>query len=198
MTKLLDDILREPQELSKSLSYALEDGKSSLEFAANLLRKSSNVCIVGMGSSWNAGHAVLAFFNAKGRPAALFDASELLHFGNIPEGAAVIVLSRSGKSAEIVKLLPRLRERRASIIALTNTPDSPLALQADVVLHLHAAFDHQVSISMYSSLALTGCLLASLSIGEFDKGLRSQLQAALTASISSMDAWRESISTTIG
>ncbi len=195
MTKLLADILREPQELSKSLAYAFGQGKPSLNAAAGLLKKSQHICIIAMGSSWNAGLAVLTFFNAKGRPALLFDASELLHFGNIPEGATAIVLSRSGKSTEIVQLLPRLRARSAKIIALTNTPDSPLALNADIVLHLSAAFDHQVSVSMYSSLAMTGCLLATLSLDELDKNLHVQLHTSLTAVPASIEKWQISLFT---
>ncbi len=193
MTKLLADILREPQELSKSLSHAFGEGKPHLEVAANLLRSSPHICIIGMGSSWNAGLAILSFFNATGRPALLFDASELLHFGEVPEGAAAIVLSRSGKSTEIVQLLPRLRARNAKIIALTNTLDSPVALQADIVLHLSAAFDHQVSVSMYSSLAMTGCLLAALCLNELDKNLPSTLLASLNALPPSIEKWQISL-----
>jgi glucosamine--fructose-6-phosphate aminotransferase (isomerizing) len=148
-----------------------------------------------MGSSWNAGLAVLSFFNAKGRSAQLFDASELLHFGEVPEDAAAIVLSRSGKSTEIVQLLARLRSRRAKIIAITNTPDSPLALQADVVLHLNAAFDHQVSISMYSALAMVGGLLAALSLGELEQGVRAQLETASIETAESIGKWRDQLST---
>jgi glucosamine--fructose-6-phosphate aminotransferase (isomerizing) len=193
MTKLLADILREPQELSKSLTHALGQGKASLDDAADLLKESPHICIIGMGSSWNAGLAILSFLHAKGRPALLFDAAELLHFGEVPAGAAAIVLSRSGRSSEIVQLLPRLRARGAKIIALTNTPDSPLALQADVVLHLSAAFDHQVSISMYSSLAMTGCLLAALSLGELDNDLPSTLLASLNVVAPSIEKWQISL-----
>ncbi len=194
MTKLREDILREPGELSKSLAYAFGQGRPPLEAAADLLNKSAHIYIIGMGSSWNAGLAVLSCFNGAGRPALLFDASELLHFAAIPNGAAAIILSRSGKSTEIVQLIGKLRSARARIIALTNTPDSPLASHADVVLHLKAAFDHQVSISMYSSLALTGCLLASSSLGKLPEDLNAQLQTALAGASNSLSVWQQSIS----
>src|SRR3982074_1312248 len=193
MTKLFEDIAREPSELSNSLTYTLQEGRQALEDAAQILNKSAHIYIVGIGSSWNAGLAVLSFFNAAGRPALLFDASELLHFTEIPRNAAIIVLSRSGKSTEIVQLLGKLSASQATIIAVTNTPDSPLALQAHVVLKLMASFDHAVSISMYSVLAMIGALLACAIEGNFDDSLSVQLQSAISATAANLSSWREEI-----
>jgi glucosamine--fructose-6-phosphate aminotransferase (isomerizing) len=191
MTKLLEDICREPGELAKSLAYSFGAGLEALESAAEILRKSPVVYIVGMGSSWNAGCAAANFFYERGRPAILCDGSELLHFGKVAKDSAVIVLSRSGKSTEIVKLLPGLRAENCKVIAITNTPDSPLARGADRVLLLNAAFDHQVSISMYSALALTSCLLASLSMNTLRDSIRSELQKALAESEKKISAWHD-------
>jgi len=193
MTKFYQDILNEPAELSKSLDYTLRDGRASLEEAARILRKSEQIYIVGIGSSWNAGLAVLSFFNAAGRPAMLCDASEILHFGAVPKNAAIIVLSRSGKSTEIVQLLDKLASREAKIIAITNTPNSPLALGADVVLKMMAAFDHAVSVSMYSVLAMIGGLLASAIDGGLDNSLGVEIQSAASGAAASLSTWREQI-----
>jgi len=193
MTKFYQDILKEPTELSKSLDYTLRDGRASLEEAARILRKSEQIYIVGIGSSWNAGLAVLSFFNAAGRPAMLCDASEILHFGAVPKNAAIIVLSRSGKSTEIVQLLGKLASREAKIIAITNTPNSPLALGADVVLKMMAAFDHAVSVSMYSVLAMIGGLLASAIDGGLDNSLGVEIQSAASGAAASLSTWREQI-----
>jgi len=154
MTKFYRDILQEPTELVKTLNFTLGEGKSSVDQAASILKKAAHIYIVGIGSSWNAGLAVMSFFNAAGRPTILCEASELLHFGKIAKNAAVVFLSRSGKSIEIVHLLDKAAASGAKIIAITNTPDSPLAMKADVVLKMMAAFDHAVSVSMYSALAL--------------------------------------------
>jgi glucosamine--fructose-6-phosphate aminotransferase (isomerizing) len=175
------------------LNYTLQDGKSALEDAARILRESVHIFIVGIGSSWNAGLAVQSFFNAAGRVALLCDASELLHFAEIPANSAFIILSRSGKSTEVVQLLGKLAARGAAIIAVTNTPDSPLSSQADVTLKLMAAFDHQVSISMYSALALTGSLVACASDGHLADSLRSQLENSLSHAASAIDSWQEQI-----
>jgi len=193
MTKFYQDILREPTELLRSLDYTLRDGRPSLEEAARILKQSEHIYIVGIGSSWNAGLAVLSFFNAAGRPALLCDASEILHFGAIPENAAIVFLSRSGKSTEIVQLLGKVSSRHTKIIAITNTPDSPLALQADVVLKMMATFDHAVSVSMYSVLAMIGALLACALEGGLDDSLTVQLQSSISGAAGRISSWREQI-----
>jgi len=196
MTKLLEDIVREPGELAKVWGYGFGPGRQTLDEAARILRDAAVVFIVGMGSSWNAGCAVLNAFQEQGRTAILVDASELLHFGKVASGAAVIVLSRSGKSAEIVKLIPELRARNCRLIAITNTPGSPLALGADVTVLLDAVFDHQVSVTMYSALALVGCALARLSTGSLDQSIAPELTVALAESTRAFSVWQEKLAKT--
>src|SRR5689334_14707099 len=147
MTELLQNILGEPDELSRSLTYALGPGREALQEAARVVNAADHIVITGIGSSWHAGMAVLAFFQARGRPAALVDASELLHFARLAPNSALIVLSRSGKSVEVVHLIEKAQREQAKIVAITNTPDSPLAQKADVTLRMEAAFDHNVSIT---------------------------------------------------
>lgn len=196
MTKLLEDIIREPSELAKIWRYSFGPGRQTLAKAAEIVRDSAVVFVVGMGSSWNAGWAVLNAFQEQGRTAILVDASELLHFGKVASGAAVLVLSRSGKSAEIVKLIPELRARKSRLIAITNTPDSPLALGADVTVLLDAVFDHQVSVTMYSALALVGCALARLSTDSLEESLASELAIALAESMNAFSVWQEKLGRT--
>jgi glucosamine--fructose-6-phosphate aminotransferase (isomerizing) len=134
-------------------------------------------------------------FRSQGRPAVLLDASEFLHFTEIPAGATLIVLSRSGQSTEIVRLLTKFRSLGVRIIGITNTPDSPLALNAQVVLNLATSFDHQVSISMYSALAMTGALLACETNSTLDEDLTSELERSLTETASAISSWRQQIET---
>ena len=55
MTKLLEDIIREPGELAKTWRYSFGPGRQTLDKAAEILRDAAVVLVVGMGSSWNAG-----------------------------------------------------------------------------------------------------------------------------------------------
>ncbi|MBA4168239.1 MAG: SIS domain-containing protein [Chitinophagaceae bacterium] len=128
--------------------------------AASLLREAKYIYISAIGASWNAGIAIQAAFNNVGVPCFLCDASEFLHFTHIPPESAVIFLSRSGRSIEIVNALPKCRLANASIISITNSGDSILAAGSDICLLTQVDFDHSISVSTYTSLILTGQLLA--------------------------------------
>ena len=190
-TKLFEDIVRQPGRILESLRYTMDDGRVALQRAAEILRQSEFIYIVGMGASWHAGMAMQAIFQSQGRPALLVDASEFLHFTETPKNAALIVLSRSGRSTEIVKLLIKSKARDAKIVGITNTPDSPLALNADVVLKLMTGFDHQVSVSMYTALAMTGGLLACETNRTLNDRLPTQLEASLRETSLAILPWRE-------
>jgi fructoselysine-6-P-deglycase FrlB-like protein len=107
MTHLFNDIAHEASRLLRSLDYSFGAGRHKLKSAAKLLRESASIYIVGIGSSWHAGMVAECMFRLSGIPALLVDASEMVHFGRIPNGASVVFLSRSGKSLEIVQLLER-------------------------------------------------------------------------------------------
>jgi glucosamine--fructose-6-phosphate aminotransferase (isomerizing) len=185
--------VQEPAELLKTLEFTLGEGKPALDRATSILKDATHIYIVGIGSSWSAGLAMMSFFNAAGRPAVLCEASELLHFGEFAQKAAIIFLSRSGKSVEIVRLLDKATASGAKIVAITNTPESPLAMRADVVLKMMAAFDHAVSVSMYSAMALVGGLLASAVLGKLDASLKTDLENSLSSIPASIKSWTEQI-----
>jgi glucosamine--fructose-6-phosphate aminotransferase (isomerizing) len=193
MTKFYNDISQEPTELLKTLDFTLGEGRPALDKAVGFLKEATHIYVVGIGSSWSAGLAVMSFFHAAGRPAIFCEASELLHFGKFAKNAAVIFFSRSGKSIEIVHLLDKATASGAKIIAITNTPESPLALKADVVLKMMAAFDHAVSVSMYSTMALVGALLTSALVGTLDDGLKTDLQNSLANVPASIKTWTEQV-----
>ncbi|MGD0012791.1 MAG: SIS domain-containing protein [Terriglobia bacterium] len=193
LTKLLNDILEEPEQLSKSLAYSCGEGSEDLEKAAVLVRGAKHLYVVGIGSSWHAAMAILSLFNAAGRPALLLDASEMVHFTVVPRQSVVIILSRSGRSIEVVRMLEVLRSCGTRIIAVTNTADSALAKEADVCLKLAVRFDHHVSISVYSALALVGGLLASRAVDQLSEELVEHLAASLTATQRAMASWKERI-----
>jgi glucosamine--fructose-6-phosphate aminotransferase (isomerizing) len=189
----MQDILREPEELARCLTYTLGPGRAALEAAAGLLREAEPIVITGIGSSWHAGMAVESLFHAGGRAVTLVDASELLHFTRLSSGAAILALSRSGRSGELVSLLPLAERAGAKIVAITNTPESPLAQAAAVTLRLEAAFDHSVSVTMYSALALVGGLAALAERGGLDDTLGPTLERSLRATGERIEGWRRRI-----
>jgi glutamine---fructose-6-phosphate transaminase (isomerizing) len=192
-TRLLGDVLREPENLSACLHELTGPRRTDLRRAAALIRQPGRTLVIGIGSSWNAAIAVNAAFERAGAVATACDASELLHFGAIPECAAAVVLSRSGRSVEVVRLLEELRLKRCRIVAVTNTADSPLGREADAIVRLEAPFDHAVSVLMYSGLVLAGCLAAAELQGALSENLTSALAEALEIMAGSLEGWREQV-----
>jgi glucosamine--fructose-6-phosphate aminotransferase (isomerizing) len=142
-----------------------------------------------MGASWHAGMAVASYFAARKRVAVLFDAAELLYHGNLPESSCVLLLSRSGKSKEVVDLVRELAGRHIPIVSITNDSQSPMALGSDCVIDLQSPFDTNVSVTMYSGIALAGCLLAALSCGEEMDPIHTMLDRALTIAQQRIAEW---------
>jgi len=192
-TRLFADILKQPAQLAVSLSHMLGAGKPALEAAAAVLREAGPVVITGIGASWHAGMAMQAQLLGCGFPALLIDASELLHFAEVPQGAAVVLLSRSGKSTEIVQLVEKCRSRSATIISITNQADSPLAQGSDIVLNTSTDFDHAVSVSTYSAIALAGALLAFEATGHSAQAIQDDLSQSLAHAAAAIPEWRKTI-----
>jgi len=192
MTKFLTDILNEPDELMKSLAYTMGPGQPALEEASSLIRSAPRLYLTGIGSSWHAGMGIATLLEAAGCAVCVIDTSEMLHFTETPPGSVVIAMSRSGRSTEIAQLVDKLR-RRARIVAITNTPESPLARGAEVVLRMEAAFDHMVSVTMYSGLCLVGGLLARAVARSLNGVAVRALEETLQAARRTLPAWRERI-----
>ena len=190
MTRLLQDILREPKQLAACASRMLTSKRELLYLAAALLSREGITYVVGMGSSWNAALAVASMLGSIGYAAVAADASELLHFAELPAEGTAIVLSRSGQSVEIIRLLDKFAQSQIKVIAVTNTPESPLAAGATVTLLLDAPFDHLVSISMYSLLGLVGCLIAETCNGTDLEALRRQLTDGMQEAHERLGLWQ--------
>lgn len=189
MTHFFHDIEREPEALRNILRSAMGKNRASYKQAADLASPRAALYVVGMGASWHAGMAIASHFNARKRPAVLFDAAELLYHGALAEDSSVLLLSRSGRSKEIVDLAHELRKRNIRVVTITNDPQSPAALEADCVIDLKSAFDNAVSVTMYSGIAFAGCLLAAISCGEDIDPIAEKLDLALQNAHRSIPGW---------
>jgi fructoselysine-6-P-deglycase FrlB-like protein len=196
VTQFLKDILRQPKELERSLAFLTGDGTELLERAVSLARSASQVVLTGIGSSWHAAMSAGTVFQRSGKPVQLIDAAELLHFAEIPQGAAVIMLSRTGRSVEIVRLIEKVHASGGKVIGVTNARDGALAQDSDVALLLEVAFDHAISVNTYSTLALAAGVLAAQVVGRFEGHTARELQNGICATAERMDSWRDQVDAT--
>jgi glucosamine--fructose-6-phosphate aminotransferase (isomerizing) len=164
MTHFLRDILRQPNELQRMLEHLSGVGRGALDDAAAAVRPARPVFLTGIGSSWHAGLNVSALFQLGGRPVYLVDAAELVQFAAIPAESVLVVISRSGRSVEIVQLLAKARESGATVIGITNAADGALAREAQIAIVVPVAMDHAISVNTYTTLALAAGMLASFAI----------------------------------
>jgi len=89
--------------------------------------------------------------------------------------------------------LSKTKQAGARIIGITNTPESPLASSADITLNPGASFDHFVSVTMYSALALVGGLLAAAVLNNLDESLSASLFESLSTVQPVLNAWSQRV-----
>ena len=196
MTRFLNDILRQPSALVSTLEFLGGAGRHSLDDGAAALRQASHIYLTGMGSSYCAALAAAATFHRRARPVYLQDAAELCHFSALPPGSVLVIVSRSGESAEILKLLASARESDAIVLGLTHSEGSPLARQAQIPLVIPVQFDHSISVNTYTSLAASVNVLASLVVDAFPSATRDELVRAVDATSERISVWQQQIACT--
>ncbi len=193
MTHFLRDILRQPNELHRTLEHLLGAGRSALDAAVAAVRSARHLYLTGIGSSWHAGLNVSAPFQLGGRPVYMVDAAELVQFAAIPADSVLIVISRSGRSVEIVQLLAKARESGATVIGITNAADGTLAREAQIPIVIPVAMDHAISVNTYTTLALAAGILAASVVGSFDAALAASLSRAFAAAGDCIPKWQAQI-----
>jgi arabinose-5-phosphate isomerase len=101
-----------------------------------LLAHAGKAVVSGIGKSGHIGQKIAATLASTGTPAVFLHAAEAVHgdLGIYTPGDPSILISKSGSTAELLRLIPVLRQFRSPLIAIVGNLNSPMAKQADVVL----------------------------------------------------------------
>jgi len=193
MTHFLKDILRQPGELQRALDRLTGPDRAQLDRAAGAIRAARHVYLTGIGASWHAALSAGVLFDLGGNPVYLRDASELLHFAKIPADSTILVLSRSGQSIEIVRLLDKARAAGATVVGISNAADGTLARGSEIAVVVPTDRDHGISVNTYSTLGLAAGLLAAVAAGNLDSALIHSLSRALEDCVDSLQTWQEQV-----
>jgi arabinose-5-phosphate isomerase len=118
--------------------YALADRLDD-RFAAAvraLLQCPGRAVVCGIGKSGAIGRKLASTLASTGTPAFFLHPAEALHgdLGSVTRHDVVIVLSYSGETEEVLRLLPAFRRVGAKVIALCGKPSSTLARESDWLL----------------------------------------------------------------
>jgi arabinose-5-phosphate isomerase len=121
------------RRMSVNLNQSLIDAVGILQ---NTLQNRGKIVVVGVGKSGNIGHKIAATLNSTGATAVVLDSQNALHgdLGLLSDGDAVMVLSYSGETRELMDLLPFIKRFDVKLIALTGNPASSLARFSEVTL----------------------------------------------------------------
>ncbi|HHW0343485.1 TPA: KpsF/GutQ family sugar-phosphate isomerase [Escherichia coli] len=124
----------------QNLSKQLDSGQ--YQRVLNLIMNcKGHVILSGMGKSGHVGRKMSATLASTGTPSFFIHPAEAFHgdLGMITPYDLLILISASGETDEILKLVPSLKNFGNRIIAITNNGNSTLAKNADAVLELHMA-----------------------------------------------------------
>jgi arabinose-5-phosphate isomerase len=121
------------------------------------------VVVTGMGKSGLIGQKISATFSSTGTPSLFLHPAEAIHgdLGRIVKGDAVLAISYSGDTEEMRSLARAVKRLNTRLVALTGTPASALATDADV--HLDVSITEE---ACPLGLAPTSSTTAALAMGD--------------------------------
>src|SRR5690606_15676893 len=114
----------------KAVKAQLDDSFTrAVEALVAVLSKRGKIVVVGIGKSGNIGRKIAATLTSTGSTAVVLNSVDALHgdLGVVNDGDAVLCLSYSGESEELLNLVGGLKRFSVRIISLTGNPKSTLA-----------------------------------------------------------------------
>jgi arabinose-5-phosphate isomerase len=164
-----------PAELVRTEAAALEtlaarlegpmaaDFERAVELVVRCGEGNGRVVVTGMGKSGIIAQKIAATLSSTGSPALFLHPAEAVHgdLGMLMPGDAVIALSSSGETEEILRLLATLKRKGDALVSFTCNQASTLAQASDVALDCSVARE-----ACGLNLAPTASTTAMLALGD--------------------------------
>jgi arabinose-5-phosphate isomerase len=134
LEKVVTQILRaEGDELIRAAERIPED---LIKASKIILDHDGKVVICGLGKSGLIAQKIVATLCSTGTQAVFLHAAEALHgdLGIYAPGDPTILISKSGSTEELLRLIPILREFKSPLIGILGNMNSPLVKRVDLVL----------------------------------------------------------------
>lgn len=162
---LAQRVLRIEAEAVQQLAERLENeqGEAFAQAVHLILHSRGRVIVSGVGKSGHIARKLAATLASTGTPAYFVHAAEAAHgdLGMIHPDDVVIALSYSGRSEELLTIVPLVKRQGGKLIAMTGQAASPLAQLADI--HLDVAVAEE---ACPLNLAPTASTTATLALGD--------------------------------
>jgi len=185
-TLLYQEINQQPQAIQRLVESEWSDVNALARAIRD--REVTHVVIAARGTSDNAAiYAKYLLGAMNGLTVALATPSLFSLYKQPPRfnNALVIGISQSGKSPDIVSVLAEARRQGALTAVITNTPDSDLALLADVVIDLLAGEERAVAATKTYTSSLAAISMLSVSLAG-DESVTAALKAIPNAMASTL------------
>ena len=122
---------------------ALQDQISEkfIELCENILILEGKLILMGIGKSGHIAQKISATLSSTGTPSFFIHPTEAAHgdLGMIDKKDAILILSNSGETKEIIEILPALKRCAGHIFTLTNNGDSTIAKSGEINITISAS-----------------------------------------------------------
>jgi arabinose-5-phosphate isomerase len=158
--RVLSIEISELQRLSDRLDESFPE---ALRLLRETVSRRGKIVVLGVGKSGHVGEKIAATLTSTGAPSVVLNSLNALHgdLGVVSDGDLLLILSYSGETEELLRILPALARFDVRKVALTGNASSTLAKASDVVL--------DVSVSQEAcphNLAPTSSTTAMLALGD--------------------------------
>ena len=135
----------------------------AVDSVARTLAARGKIVVVGIGKSGNIGSKIAATLTSTGATAVVLHSVDALHgdLGILNDGDAILALSYSGETEELLNLLPAFKRFSVTIISFTAAAKSTLASHSDLVLNVKVPKE-----ACPFNLAPTSSTTAMLALGD--------------------------------
>ena len=137
--------------------------------ATEALSKCDRIITCASGSSGIAAKKFAHTLCCIERPAQFLPPCEAMHggLGAVQKGNVVVLVSRGGKTAELLPVLDVSIKKGATVIGVTENMDSPIAKQSEIVLPMHIEresdkYNMQATSSYIATIALFDALICAV------------------------------------
>jgi len=130
------EILQQAAQAIHALAESIDE--DFLVAVDKLLAMRGSLIVCGIGKAGLIGRKLASTFASTGTRAHFLHPAEAVHgdLGRVGPNDVVLMLSNSGATQEIVRILPFMVRKSAGVIAITSGANSPLARVADIALVL--------------------------------------------------------------
>ena len=126
------------ESYSSQLLQVSKNIDQDIQSAAELIiNNSGKVVVCGLGKSGLIGQKIVATLCSTGTRSVYMHAAEAIHgdLGIYNPGDPTVLISKSGNTEELVRLVPILKEFQSPLIAIVGNMDSFIAKNSDIILN---------------------------------------------------------------